>query len=183
MATALYITVKDIKRYSALSGNIDEDKIIQFTEIAQDIHIENYLGTKLHERLLAGIIANDLTADEVSLLDKYVKPMTIHWSLVEFLSSAPYTISNQGAYKQLPENAETMTTDEVNFMIKKARERAQHYTDRFINFMCYNRETFPLYDQNEDEDKRPSRNAVYGGWVLETRKPEDYEYCETRKIS
>ena len=51
MAEILFITRDDIVRYTALNGNVDTDKFIQFIKIAQDVHIENYLGTKLVEKL------------------------------------------------------------------------------------------------------------------------------------
>ena len=50
MAKALFITTKDIKRYSVLSGNVDPDKFIYMVEIAQDTEVQNYLGTKLLEK-------------------------------------------------------------------------------------------------------------------------------------
>ena len=42
MAEALLITRDDIVRYTALNGNVDTDKFLQFIKIAQDIHIQNY---------------------------------------------------------------------------------------------------------------------------------------------
>ena len=39
MAEALLITRNDIVRFTALNGNVDTDKFIQFIKIAQDIHI------------------------------------------------------------------------------------------------------------------------------------------------
>ncbi len=53
MATALLITRDDLVRYTAVNGNVDVDKFIQFIKIAQDIHIQNYLGTKLLEKIQA----------------------------------------------------------------------------------------------------------------------------------
>ncbi len=38
---ALFITVKDLKAKSIISGNTDADKLIHFIEVAQDIHIQN----------------------------------------------------------------------------------------------------------------------------------------------
>ena len=51
MAEALLITRDDLVRLTALNGNTDTDKFIQFIKIAQDIHIENYLGTKLLQKI------------------------------------------------------------------------------------------------------------------------------------
>ena len=48
---ALFITIQDLKQKSIISGNVDPDKIVQFVEVAQDTHIQNYLGGKLYQKL------------------------------------------------------------------------------------------------------------------------------------
>jgi hypothetical protein len=166
MAQALLVSINDIKRYSKLSGNIDEDKIIQFVKIAQDIHIEQYLGTDLLNRLEAGIIADDLTANETSLINNYVKPMLIHWALVEYLPNAAYDVSNRGVFKNTSETGETLSKEEVDFMIEKQRNLAEYYTRRFIDYMCYNQTTFPQYNSNTNEDITPTKDSSFSGWVI-----------------
>jgi hypothetical protein len=46
MATALWIKREDLVRNTAIGGNVDTDKFIQFIKIAQEIHIQNYTGTE-----------------------------------------------------------------------------------------------------------------------------------------
>ena len=62
MAKALWIKREDLVRNTLISGNLDTDRFIQFISIAQDIHIQNYTGTKLYEKIsndiLAGTLAN-----------------------------------------------------------------------------------------------------------------------------
>ena len=60
MAKALFITTQDIKRYSVLSGNVDPDRFIYMVEISQDTEVQNYLGTKLLEKLQSLIIAGTM---------------------------------------------------------------------------------------------------------------------------
>ena len=55
MAKVLFISNKDLKRYSILNGNTDPDKFLQYIEIAEEIHIQNYLGTKLFNKLKSDI--------------------------------------------------------------------------------------------------------------------------------
>jgi hypothetical protein len=57
MATALFITRNDLVKNSILNGNVDTDKFIQFIKIAQQMHIQNYLGTKLYDKISDDIIA------------------------------------------------------------------------------------------------------------------------------
>jgi hypothetical protein len=60
MATALWIKREDLVRNTAIGGNVDTDKFIQFIKIAQEIHIQNYTGTKLYDKISNDIIAGTL---------------------------------------------------------------------------------------------------------------------------
>ena len=51
MAEALLITRKDVVKFTAMNGNVDTDKFIQYIKIAQDVHIQNYVGTELYNKL------------------------------------------------------------------------------------------------------------------------------------
>src|SRR5210317_1426866 len=99
MAIALFITRTDLVRNSILDGNVDTDKFIQFIKIAQEIHIKNYLGTDLYNKISADIIAGTLSGDYLSLVNSYVQPMLIHFAMMEYLPFAAYTIANGGVYK------------------------------------------------------------------------------------
>ena len=69
MAKVLFIKRDDIVRNSVLSGNVDSDKFLQFIEIAQEIHIQNYLGTKLYDKLRTDIIGGSVPTAYATLLD------------------------------------------------------------------------------------------------------------------
>ena len=171
MAKALFITTKDIKRYSVLSGNVDPDKFIYMVEIAQDTEVQNYLGTKLLEKLqdliLAGTINDPANAAYKTLLETYIKPMTIYWALVCYMPFAAYTVANGGVYKHTSESSVTVDKDEVDYLVEKYRDIAQFYTNNFIDFMVYNQTTYPEYNANTQDDIYPdTANADFGGWVL-----------------
>jgi hypothetical protein len=166
MAQALLITDTDLKKFTATNGNVDVDKFVQFIKIAQDIHIQNYLGTKLLEKIEADIIAGTLAGNYLSLVNTYVKPMLIHWAMVEYLPFAAYTIANKGVYKHSSENSENVDKNEVDFLTEKERSIAQHYTERFINYMCFNNNLFPEYNTNSNDDMYPDRMNNYTGWYI-----------------
>lgn len=166
MAEALLITRDDLVRFTSVNGNVDTDKFIQYIKIAQDIHIQNYLGTELLNKIKADIIASTLTGDYQSLVETYVKPMLIHWAMVEYLPFAAYTIANKGVYKHSSENAENVAKDEVDFLLEKERKIAQHYTQRFIDYMSFNQQLFPEYNDNSNGDMYPDTNNNFIGWIL-----------------
>lgn len=163
---ALLITRDDIVKFTALNGNIDTDKFIQFIKIAQDTHIQNFLGTDLLEKIQADIVAGTLANPYLTLVTKYIKPMLIHWAMVEYLPFSAYTIANKGIYKHQSENSETVEKSEIDFIVEKERSIAQHYTQRFIDYICFNNSTFPEYTSNTNGDMYPDSKNSYTGWYL-----------------
>ncbi len=166
MAQALFVTREDIARYTAMNGNIDTDLFIQFVKIAQDTHIQNYLGTDLFNKIDSDIVASTLTGAYATLVSDYVKWMVIHWAMVEYLPFASYTIANRGVYKHVSETGETVSKEEVDFLIEKQRKIAEHYTQRFIDYMTYNQSSFSEYTSNSDADMYPDKDTNFSGWVL-----------------
>ena len=166
MAEALLITRNDVVKFTAMNGNVDTDNFIQYVKIAQDIHIQNYLGTDLLEKIKQDIVDEDLAGNYLALVVNYVKPMLIHWAMVEYLPFAAYTIANKGVYKHNSENATNVEKVEIDFLIEKERSIAQHYTERFIDYIAFNNDLFPEYNSNSNGDMYPDTNNNYTGWYL-----------------
>ena len=159
MAEALLIQPIDLKRFTFVDGNLDSDKLLQFVKISQDIHIQSYLGTDLLNKLKTDITNNTLSGVYLSLLEDYVKPMVIHWSMVEYLPFAAYNVTNKGMYKSTSENAETVEKNEVDFLIQKSRSLAENYSQRFVDYMVYNQSSFPEYTSNTENDLFPNHGS------------------------
>jgi hypothetical protein len=244
MAEALLITRQDVVKFTAMNGNVDTDNFIQYVKISQDIHIQNYLGTDLLEKLKSEIILAasgiptaitisnqgtgyttgtainttsttgtglklnitaagglitaatintagtgytvgstatvtggtngavtissiyDIPTNYKNLLVNYVKQMLCHWAMVEYLPFAAYTIANKGVYKHNSENATNVEKVEIDFLIEKERSIAQHYTERFIDYIAFNNDLFPEYNSNSNGDMYPDTNNNYTGWYL-----------------
>jgi len=166
MAEALLISRKDVVKFTAMNGNVDTDKFIQYIKIAQDIHIQNYLGTDLFQAIQTKIIDASLEGNYLTLVNDWIKPCLIHWAMVEYLPFAAYSISNKGVFKHGSENAENVSKEEVDFLMEKERDTAQYYTDRLINHLSFNNSTYPEYNSNNNEDVYPDKDASFEGWVL-----------------
>lgn len=168
---ALFITVKDLKAKSIISGSTDGDKLIHFIEVAQDIHIQNYLGGKLYDKMQALIIANEMNlvanADYKALRDVYIKPMLTWFTQAEYLPFAMFKIDNGGVAKHRGEDSDTVNFSDVDRMMSKINDRAEFYTRRFLDYMCNNSNKFPEYSNNNNGDMYPDKDAdSFTGWVL-----------------
>ena len=167
MATALFIKRADLVRNTALGGNVDPDKFLQFIKLAQEIHIRNYLGSDLYNKISADIIAGTLAGDYLTLVNEYIQPMLIHYAMAEYLPFAAYTIGNGGVFKHNSENSTQPDKSEIDSLTSKERDYAQYYADRFIDFMSFNAQSkYPEYFTNSNEDIYPDKDSTYAGWVL-----------------
>ena len=166
MATVLFISRTDLVKNSIIDGNTDTDKFIQFIKVAQEIEIRNYLGTKLYDKLQNDIAGSGVTGDYQTLLNKYVQPMLIWFAQAEYIPYAAYSIKAGGVFKGSSENAETVSKNEVDYLVNKARNTAEYYTQRFLDYINNNSSLFPEYNQNTGGDVYPDSDATFNGWVL-----------------
>ena len=167
MATTLFITAKDLKSNTILNGNVDIDLLLPFIKISQQMHVQNYLGTKLYDAIGLKIANTTLTGDYLALLIDYVQPMLIHYAMVDYLPFANYQIRNGGVFKHRSENSESTTKDELDILVQKHRTFADFYAKRFVDYMTINGATmFPEYWTNSNSDMYPDQNPNPIGWVL-----------------
>jgi hypothetical protein len=166
MATALFISRTDLVKNSIIDGNTDTDLLIQYVKISQEIHIQSALGSKLYNKISEDIASGTLIGDYLALVTDYVQPMLIHYAMVDFLPFCAYQVKSGGIYKHSSENSETVNKDEVDFLVQKERNFAEHYTRRFVDFMCFNSTKFPEYTSNTDSDIRPDKDSNSSTWVL-----------------
>jgi hypothetical protein len=167
MAEALFITPEDLKRNTSLSGSIDEDKFMQYILIAQEIHLQNYLGTNLYNRLQEGITASDLNANEVILLSDYVQNCLIHFANATYLPFAPWQVANGGVFKHTSENSVAADQSDIDYLVAAEKGLAEYYAQRLVDYLCDNSDLYPEYITNEFPDIKPDKKVQnIGGWRI-----------------
>jgi hypothetical protein len=167
--TALFVSPKYVKRKSIIDGELDADKLIQFIETAQDIHIQNYLGTNLYKKLQLLIVNNTINdagnADYKVLLEDFIKPMLAWYTQSEYIPFAAYTIGNGGIYKHRSDNSDSIDYSEVSGLTTRANDKAMFYTNRFLDYMNFNSSLYPEYIATT-QAMYPDRESKNISWVL-----------------
>lgn len=167
---ALFITTDDLRRKSIIGGAVDADKFIQFIEVAQDIHIQNYLGTKLYDKI-SSLIVND-TIDDAgnavykTLLNDYLTPMLIWFAQSDYYMFASYQVSNGGVFRHRSESSETPSMQEIKSLVDSSRDKAEFYVRRFLDYMDNNNNSYPEYNDVNEDGMYPDKNENFNGWVL-----------------
>jgi RNAse (barnase) inhibitor barstar len=168
---ALFISIADLKAKSIIDGNTDADKLIHQIEVAQDMHIQNYLGGRLYDKLQDLILSGDIdlpaNSDYKDLRDDYIKPMLIWFTQLEYLPFAMFKIDNGGINRHRGQESDTVDFRDVDRMQSKITDRAEFYTKRFLDYICFNSQKFPEYNNNSNGDMYPDKDAdSFSSFVL-----------------
>ena len=166
MATALFINRTDLVKNSIIDGSTDVDKFIQFIKISQQIEIQNLLGTDLYNKISADIVAGSLAGNYLSLTNTYIQPTLIWFAQMNYIPFAAYKIKNKCVLKGTSEQSKTVDKNEVDYLVSKAREYANYYSTRLVDYLSFNDNLFPEYNTNTNEDIDPDTDTTFKGWVL-----------------
>jgi hypothetical protein len=161
----LLIKSSEITKNTPMGGNVDPDKYIYCVKDAQVSILEPLLGTKLFDKILADFASDSLTGIYATLVNEYLKPILIHSAFADYVVIGAYNVANGGIYKHNPQNSETVSKSEIDYLAEKQRGKAQVYIERAERYLCAN--DFPEYKTQDNSYDIKSQDINYlGGWKL-----------------
>ena len=128
-------------------------------KVAQDIHIHQLLGTDLYDKIQAEITANTLANPYKNLVDVYIQPVLIHYSLYECLPFLSYKIMNKDIVRKISETSTPASLDDIKYMRNIVVNTAQYYAERLVDYVKNNTDLFPEYNTNSNGDLSPTKEA------------------------
>ena len=162
----LFISPEDLVKRTAINGNVDRDQMIQFIKIAQDIHVQALLGTALYNRLKTDVLNNTLSGNYETLLEDYVQDVLVHYSMTEILPFLAYKVSNGGVFKKQSENSEGIEKSELEYLIQRERDIAEHYGRRLVSYLTFYGSLTPEYYENQNGEMYPTDGQSFHGWYM-----------------
>lgn len=141
----LFISVDTIKDRTGLHNNVDDKLVKPEIKTAQDIYILPILGSGLYDRLQEGIDDNNLTANEVILLDNYVTDTLVNYVLSELPQGLSFQYYNKGLIKKTGDNFESPSMQDMIDVANKYKARAEFYSERLIKYLKQNHTLYPQY--------------------------------------
>lgn len=135
MKNICFINVNTIKERSALHSNVDDKLILPEILTSQDMYLLPALGTALYNRLQDGIENNNLTADEVDLLDNFITNPLVYYTLSELPVGLSYQFYNKGLVRKTSDNTDTPNMQDLIDVASRYRTRAEFYTQRLIKHL------------------------------------------------
>lgn len=161
MDTVLLVSEQRMKQWTSLDNNIRIDVLTPSILQAQDIYIQDTLGTPFYNRLKEGVLNNDLTADESSFLKDYVGPTLMQYALYLILPHLKYKFVEKGILNGSSEDTDSTNLDELKYLRETALDTAQFYNERMLEFLKDYPNMFPIYRTWNQKGMKPNKETPY----------------------
>ena len=148
----LLINEELLKKYTPLTDAVDPNLIRPCIYVAQDMYLQNFLGTNLTNKLKDDVANGTLDNQYETLLNDYVIKLLIWWVMVELYPSLLYKHDNGNLVSRQSEDTTPVTKGEMESLKEKARENARFYTKRMVDYLRFNTNLFPEYTNNTDNN-------------------------------
>jgi hypothetical protein len=130
----LFISVQSIKDRTGLHANVDEKLVLPEIKTAQDMYILPALGSALYNRLEAGVDSNNLTANELTLINDYLVDCLVYYVMAELPMGLSYQFYNKGLLRKSGDNTENPSMQDMIDVANRYRARAEFYKERILKF-------------------------------------------------
>ena len=168
----LYISSTRIKKDTALGGSVDDNIIMPYILLAQDMFILPVLGTDLDAKLKAEIQAGSLSGAYKTLVETYIQPALVQFSFTEL---APFLrlrfVNNSVVVMGDTDTGSSATYDDLRPIISRSKDAAEFYRERLIDYIRNNTSSFPEYSTNSGADLDPTANNYFAGINLDVNVP------------
>lgn len=160
--TAILLSEQRLKQYTSLDINVRVDLITPYLISAQDIYVQDLLGTTFYNRIKSGVILNDLNAQEQELLNDYLQPLIAHYALYFMLPYIKYKIVEKGLLNGTSEETESTNLEDLQYIRQCELDLAQFYQERAREYLRNSPGVFPQYDAwNSRDGMSPNRERPY----------------------
>lgn len=166
----ILVSEQRLKEYTGLDDNVRVEDITPFILNAQDIYIQNVLGTKFFNRLKDGVRLDNLTDDEFDLLQDYVSKPLMHYSLYLMLPVIKYKIAAKGILNGVSEETTATNLEELKFLRQSTLDTAEFYMKRLVEHLKDYPGRFTDYEVPGTKGMRPDKQTPYFSGLV-TKEP------------
>jgi len=168
----LFISSTRLKKDTALGGSVDDNLIMPYILLAQDMNILPVLGTDLYDKIKSDVQGGTLTGAYKTLVETYIQPALVQFA---FSTLAPYLrlrfSNNSVVVMGATEQSSSASYDDIKPLMETATDAAEFYRQRLIDYLRNNSSLFSEYSSNSGADLDPTTNNYFAGIQLEPVRP------------
>jgi hypothetical protein len=185
MAYVVMISEARLKKITSIDTNVEPDELINFIVQAQDLKIQDILGTYFYNNLKDRIAAGTTTADEDTLLNEYIAPTIANYAYYYAIPSLNFKTKNKAILTPTSEESQSVGLESIKFVRQQVLDTAQFYESRLRDYLCDYSNLFPDYSNVDGKGMSPSpaRKSTAGFFTPTTvnYRPNGYDYPDYMK--
>ena len=129
---AFFISETYLKDNSPLSGNVDIAELYPYAKSAEDVYIQEAIGSCLFDDLITKVIADPTLAlypNELILVKK-IRDAMVWYTCFDALPFLAIKLRNIGVVNQKGENLENGTREDISYLRKECKNKGDFYLKR-----------------------------------------------------
>jgi len=141
MANALFLSETYLKNNTPINANVDVSELYPFAKTAEDIYIQEVIGTKLFDYLKTKITDSKasppiaITTNDRTLLE-HLRDSLIWYTLYDSLPFLHTKIRNIGVVSQNGDNLETASETRLSALRNETLNKAVAYMNKVKRYLC-----------------------------------------------
>lgn len=146
MTKALFITEQDLIANSIINENVSYTQLRPTIVKVQEMRIQSIIGSDLYKEISNQIVSGSVSATNQTLLHDYLQPAIREWIYFELPHVLAFKYMNKGMVRRRSEESDSMSMEEIERLINKAKNDAEWYSERITRFLIENRLDYPLFN-------------------------------------
>jgi len=164
MPAVLLVSETKVKSFTEVNENLDVALLLPNIQIAQDLGLQNMLGTSFYTHMLNAAQNSTLTNQETILLEEYIQPFLLWRAVYEALPSIYMRMMNKSVIIGDTPNGKAVDTGSLQYLRNIHQNRYEFYAQRTMDYLRNNPGAFPLYYAWTSTDGMPpSRENYFSG--------------------
>ena len=147
----LLISEQKLKSQSPIDPNVDSDELRYGIQQAQNIYIQETLGTNFYNEILNqvedGSISLSANTYNKELLDNFIQPALVAYSYYIILDNMFVKLVNVGLQQFRSEQSNPVGIKEFQYLKDQARDRAQFLDNLMRRHLVFENWKYPRYTQ------------------------------------
>ena len=144
MSYVLFISEARLKKLTAVHDNVEPQELTPFVVQAQDIYIQEILGTRFYQTLKDKITNDTVTGYYQTLLNEYIAPTLANYSVYLAFPSLNYKIKNKAVLTPTSEESQSTDLTSLKYVRGSVLDTAQFYAERTREYLRDNQEGVPV---------------------------------------
>ena len=141
----LLVSSAKIKAFTNVNDNLDEQLLLPNIQIAQDLGLQNLLGTKFYGTILTNAQNSTLTSAQNTLLQDYIQPYLLWRAVYEALPSIYMRLMNKTVIVGDTEQGKAVSKTDFSYLRDIHQSRFEFYAQRLMDYIKNNPGDYPEY--------------------------------------